>query len=67
MTREEAAKLRRQDMADFMEAWSQERARWPGGAVPGRMLTVTGLILFELERAGRIESDGNGNYRPTGY
>lgn len=63
MTRAELLALKRQDMADFMEAWQAERDRY-GGWVPAHMLTVTGIILRELIEDGKVETDGYG-YRPA--
>jgi len=65
--RDELRRLKRQDRVDFLEEWDAERGKYPGGFVPARMMGMTGAILHELEQDGVIESDGNSNYRPTGY
>lgn len=62
--RAEWLRLKRQDMADFREAWADEQRNF-GGWVPAHMLTVTGIILRELEEDGKIVNDGCGRYRPA--
>lgn len=53
----------REELAEFKASYQAERANYPGGWVPGRKLFVTGLMLFELEKAGMIQGNGCGEYR----
>lgn len=54
-----------EDMAEFRVAHRAE-SKSMFGFVPGRLITLPGLVLYELERRHLIESDGCHNYRPTG-
>lgn len=54
-----------EDMAEFRAAHKIE-ARTRFHFVPGRLITLPGLVLYELEKRRMIESDGCHNYRPTG-
>lgn len=53
----------REELAEFKASYQAERANYPVGWVPGRKLFVTGLMLFELEKAGMIQGNGCGEYR----
>jgi len=54
----------REELAEFRAAYASERRNYPGGWVPGRMLPLTGLMLVELVKAGMIQDNGRGEFRP---
>lgn len=49
-----------EEYADFLQSWYQEKNSHPGGWVQARMLNVTGFMLVELVKAGKIDSNGYG-------
>lgn len=53
----------REELEDFRVGYREERRNYPSGWVPGRVIRVTGLMLYELEKNGMIESNGRGEYR----
>lgn len=63
--RREWLRLKREDRAEFMENYEQERANYPDGFVPMAAIAMTGLIIAELLRDGFIVTDGNGGYAPA--
>ncbi len=40
---------------EFCDAWEAERFNYRGGWVPMRLITSTGLTMYELRKAGWIE------------
>ena len=53
-----------EDMAEFRAAHRLEtRSRF--AFVPARLITLPGLVLYELERRHMIESNGQHGYRAT--
>jgi len=52
-----------EDMAEFRAAHRLE-SKSAYNYVPARLITLPGLVLYELERRGMIESNGGHSYRP---
>lgn len=53
-----------QELVEFRASYAAERPNYPSGWVPGRKLFVTGFMLWELAKAGLIQENGCGEYRP---
>lgn len=52
-----------EDYEEFKVSHRQTaRNRWQ--FVPGRLISLPGLVLYELEQKGMIECDGHRQYRP---
>lgn len=56
--------IHREEYQEFLQAYRAEKRNYPSGFVPARVLPLTGLMLYELERAGYITQDGRFSYRP---
>lgn len=54
----------KEDYREFLAAHKIEAKGRPWKFVPARLLTLPGLVLYDLEKKGWIESDGAFGYRP---
>lgn len=62
--RREYWRAMKEDMAEFRAAHKIESKGRSSEFVPARLITLPGLVLYELERVDWIETDGLFGYLP---